>query len=271
MEGFMNWRFSVRNEEKKTVLTLTGLLLPALLAISGAVNAANPPDTAYAVGARHDDRLGYILTDSAGRTLYTFSKDTPLKSHCTASCETFWSPLLSTGGLATASPGMSGELEVTQRSDATLQLSYNGKPLYRSNLDREPGDTRGNGMDGQWFAANVEPTVQMRQDANGTTYLAGPDGMTLYRFKKDQEGTGTCTQNCAGNWPPLVIASRPLAPAGLGGTLGTIKRAPPDNRLQVTYEGQPLYYWHRDRQPGDTTGDGIGDIWSIVKPVVARE
>jgi predicted lipoprotein with Yx(FWY)xxD motif len=271
MEGFTNWRFSVLNEGKKTMLTLTGLLLPALLAVFGAANAANSPGTASAIGARHDERLGYILVDSAGRTLYTFSKDTAFESNCTESCETYWSPLLLTGGLATASPDMSGKLGFTQRSNTTMQLSYNGKPLYLSTLDLEPGDTRANGLNRQWFVANVEPTVQMRQDANGTTYLAGPDGMTLYRFKKDHAGTGTCMEGCAGNWPPLVIASQPVAPAGLGGALGIIKRAPPDNRLQVTYEGQPLYYWHRDRQPGDTTGDGIGDIWSVVRPVETLE
>jgi predicted lipoprotein with Yx(FWY)xxD motif len=34
----------------------------------------------------------------------------------------------------------------------------------------------------------------------------------------------------------------------------------------VVYNGQPLYYWSRDKVPGDVTGDGIGGIWSVARP-----
>ena len=31
------------------------------------------------------------------------------------------------------------------------------------------------------------------------------------------------------------------------------------------YQGQPLYYWIKDKKPGDTTGDGVGSVWHVVK------
>ena len=36
--------------------------------------------------------------------------------------------------------------------------------------------------------------------------------------------------------------------------------------MQVTYNGHPLYYFSGDQAPGDTNGQGIGDIWFVVSP-----
>jgi len=36
--------------------------------------------------------------------------------------------------------------------------------------------------------------------------------------------------------------------------------------MQVTYNGIPLYYYSKDTKPGDTTGEGVGGIWHVVKP-----
>jgi predicted lipoprotein with Yx(FWY)xxD motif len=29
----------------------------------------------------------------------------------------------------------------------------------------------------------------------------------------------------------------------------------------VAYDGWPLYFWVKDTKPGDTTGDGVGEVW----------
>lgn len=110
-------------------------------------------------------------------------------------------------------------------------------------------------------------SVQVLLDENGKTYLAGPEGMTLYTLKKDKHGTSKCIRGCAKNWPPLVAEKLLVAPPGLVGELGSMKRRKPDHRIQATYQGQPLYYWFRDQAPGDITGDGIGDIWSVARPL----
>src|SRR5581483_2981787 len=39
-----------------------------------------------------------------------------------------------------------------------------------------------------------------------------------------------------------------------------------DGSKQVTYNGMPLYYWQGDKAPGDTTGQGVGNVWWVVAP-----
>ncbi len=45
---------------------------------------------------------------------------------------------------------------------------------------------------------------------------------------------------------------------------GTIKRA--DGKKQTTFKGMPLYYFIKDKKPGDTMGQGVKDAWSVAKP-----
>jgi len=56
--------------------------------------------------------------------------------------------------------------------------------------------------------------------------------------------------------PPGHRSGQPTAGAGVTGQLGTLTRA--DGTTQVTYNGMPLYYWFKDAQPGDTTGQNVG-------------
>jgi predicted lipoprotein with Yx(FWY)xxD motif len=40
----------------------------------------------------------------------------------------------------------------------------------------------------------------------------------------------------------------------------------PDGSKIVTYNKMPLYYWVKDTKPGDTTGQGVGNVWYVVSP-----
>jgi predicted lipoprotein with Yx(FWY)xxD motif len=51
------------------------------------------------------------------------------------------------------------------------------------------------------------------------------------------------------------------------GQLGVTARA--DGSQQVTYNGAPLYYFLKDKNPGDTTGQGVGSVWFVVPPAAA--
>ena len=97
-------------------------------------------------------------------------------------------------------------------------------------------------------------------------FLTGKDGMTLYIFKKDTPGKSVCNGDCAANWPPLIVSAgkAPKAEDGVTGALATIKRD--DGSDQVTYNGAPLYYFAADKAAGDTTGQGVGDVWFIAAP-----
>ena len=86
--------------------------------------------------------------------------------------------------------------------------------------------------------------------------LTGANGLTLYSHAGDTATTSTCTGSCLAAWPPLTVATAHQAAAapGVNGQLATFGR--PEGGIQVTYDGQPLYYWQGDTKPGDVTGQG---------------
>jgi predicted lipoprotein with Yx(FWY)xxD motif/uncharacterized cupredoxin-like copper-binding protein len=116
--------------------------------------------------------------------------------------------------------------------------------------------------------ATPEPppiTVFVRQDPALGPILTDPNGMTLYLFTNDTvPGESTCYDECATNWP-IFTADEPLGlPGNVEGELTTITRT--DGTTQVAYNGIPLYYFARDTQPGETNGQGRGDVWYVVHP-----
>ncbi|MBT2916758.1 hypothetical protein AA407_20900, partial [Vibrio anguillarum] len=38
-----------------------------------------------------------------------------------------------------------------------------------------------------------------------------------------------------------------------------------DGQYQWTYQGKPLYRWFKDKQPGDKSGDGVQNVWHLIK------
>jgi predicted lipoprotein with Yx(FWY)xxD motif len=106
-----------------------------------------------------------------------------------------------------------------------------------------------------------EVSISVRESKGMGAVLVGPDEMTLYVFDRDIDGVSTCYDECAQLWPPLLAAegAELIASADVSGVLGTSMRA--DGTLQVTYNGQPLYYYAGDQEPGDATGHGIDFEW----------
>jgi predicted lipoprotein with Yx(FWY)xxD motif len=89
--------------------------------------------------------------------------------------------------------------------------------------------------------------------------------MTLYLYTKDTPNTSACYGGCATAWPPLLTSGTPTAGAGVTASLlGVTKRT--DGTTQVTYNGWPLYYWAKDKAPGDTTGENVQNVWFVVTP-----
>jgi predicted lipoprotein with Yx(FWY)xxD motif len=84
--------------------------------------------------------------------------------------------------------------------------------------------------------------------------------MTLYMFKPDTQDTSACTEGCAQAWPPLTADGTPSGGDGVDpALLGTAPRE--DGSTQVTYNGHRLYTYSGDKAAGDTTGNGVGDMW----------
>jgi predicted lipoprotein with Yx(FWY)xxD motif len=103
-------------------------------------------------------RLGQILVDSNGRTLYLFVADSGATSNCnSAACVQYWPPVL-TAGAPTAGAGANAALlGTTQRKDGRTQVTYGGHPLYYFITDKKPGDVTGQGIDGfggPWYVVS---------------------------------------------------------------------------------------------------------------------
>jgi predicted lipoprotein with Yx(FWY)xxD motif len=95
--------------------------------------------------------------------------------------------------------------------------------------------------------------------------------MTVYLFVADKSTASTCYTTCAQYWPPVLTSGAPVAGTGAQASLlGTTKRT--DGKIEVTYAGHPLYYFVSDKQPGQTTGqgvDGFGGLWWVLSPAGA--
>jgi predicted lipoprotein with Yx(FWY)xxD motif len=90
---------------------------------------------------------GSALVNGDGMALYAFSLDTGGTSACTGDCAAEWVPLASQGTPA-AGEGVDATLLGTiTRDDGTMQVTYNGHPLYTFVDDSAPGDANGQGMD----------------------------------------------------------------------------------------------------------------------------
>jgi predicted lipoprotein with Yx(FWY)xxD motif len=108
-------------------------------------------------------------------------------------------------------------------------------------------------------------TVEAAETDAGTS-LVDADGMTLYIFTNDTDGTSTCYDDCATAWPPFTVEGETTLEGGDGvdGELATTERD--DGTQQVTYDGMPLYTFASDTAAGDATGEGVGGVWFIAAP-----
>jgi predicted lipoprotein with Yx(FWY)xxD motif len=104
-------------------------------------------------------KLGMILVDGGGRTLYLFAKDQPNQSACDGACVAAW-PVDQSSATPKAGGGVKASLLGTiSRGDGTTQVTYNGHPLYYYSGDSGAGQQNGQGVDAfgaGWFV--VSPT-----------------------------------------------------------------------------------------------------------------
>ena len=92
------------------------------------------------------NKLGQILVDGRGFSLYLFEADTTTKSTCSSDCAANWPPLLTNGTPMASGAAAQAMLGTTARSDGTNQVTYNGHPLYFFVSDTQAGDTHGQGL-----------------------------------------------------------------------------------------------------------------------------
>jgi predicted lipoprotein with Yx(FWY)xxD motif/plastocyanin len=231
-----------------------------------------------------DSKLGKILVDDKGMTLYMFKKDANGESACYDACATNWPPLLSKEKPQVGAGADGSLLGTVARKDGNMQVTYNKMPLYYFAKDKAPGDTNGQEVGDVWYV--VGPDGKVIEAAEGEKapsetkvlgakimvaetslgkVLVGDDGRTLYMFEKDKNGESACYDACAKNWPPLVTKDKAEAGDDVEmSMIGTTTRK--DGSMQVTYNKMPLYYFIKDKAAGDVNGQGVGDVWYVVTP-----
>jgi predicted lipoprotein with Yx(FWY)xxD motif len=139
----------------KRVLPVALATVAALIS-TGLANSSTRSGAATVAIAK--TRLGMILVDAKGRTLYDFVHDRGAKSTCYGACAALWPPLITKG---TPHPGhgvRASLLGTTRRSDGKLEVTYNHHPLYYYVDDGKPGQTTGQGLNqfgAPWWVLNA--------------------------------------------------------------------------------------------------------------------
>ncbi len=96
-----------------------------------------------------ETKLGTVLADSNGMTLYWFDRDdSGTQSTCDGKCAEKWIPLKAADG---SKP--QGDFTVMVRNDKSKMWAYRNRPLYFSHEDKAPGDVNGFDPANLWHIA----------------------------------------------------------------------------------------------------------------------
>ncbi|MEV4946806.1 SCO0930 family lipoprotein [Streptomyces sp. NPDC053755] len=106
---------------------------------------------------REDPKLGDIVVDSRGMTVYRFKKDSawPMKTACVGPCLKKWPVVAPADKNETKGITLKGFVTFN-RPDGIKQQTIDCWPLYTFAGDEEPGDTNGQGVGGTWYAVSPE-------------------------------------------------------------------------------------------------------------------
>jgi len=142
--------------QSKPVLTSAVAAIALLAAGCGGSpsTAGSSPGAAATIATASDAKLGQILVDGKGMTLYLFVADTGSKSTCYTSCAQVWPPVLTNGAPQAGTGAQASLLGTTTRTDGKIQVTYSGHPLYYFAGDKKAGDATGQGIDnfgGLWW------------------------------------------------------------------------------------------------------------------------
>ena len=95
--------------------------------------------------AQDAKKMGGMMVNKDGMTLYTFDKDAGGKSACNGPCAANWPPMM-----AAADAKAAGDWTVVARDDSAKQWAYKGKPVYTWSKDAKPGDMTGDNFNNAW-------------------------------------------------------------------------------------------------------------------------
>jgi predicted lipoprotein with Yx(FWY)xxD motif len=124
-------------------------------------------------------KMGAIVTDAKGWTLYRFDTDTakPPATNCAGKCAQIWPPALTNGNpqLSGVDPTLVGTV---RRADGSLQLTLHGWPLYRYIGDPKKGAWKGQGVGGTWWVSAPNGTKNLTCVPKVTPKAVAPPATT---------------------------------------------------------------------------------------------
>lgn len=127
-------------------------------ATSSAATPTATPAATLAINTASVSGVGTVLVDASGHTLYRFTPDAAGQTACTGQCASNWPPaVLPAGEQVAPAASLTGKFATMQRPDGSMQVTYNGWPLYAFAGDSAAGTANGQGKLGKWFA--VTPDV----------------------------------------------------------------------------------------------------------------
>lgn len=243
----------------------------------------NHPGKVADIRLATNEKLGKILTDNQGRTLYSFALDVSGQPACNGDCIVKW-PVFYKGNPSLDEGLNATDFGVITRADGTKQSTYKGWPLYYFQNDTKVGDVNGEGVGGTWFTAKPDYSVLV-----GKTQLVGKDsvkytskyvpgeeqvlfitddyGRTLYQFTKDSFNINKYTLPDFSNdpiWPIYQEGTLQGVPTIL--TKGDFAVIEVLGKKQLTYRGWPLYFFGGDESKrGNTKGVSVPKpgVWPV--------
>jgi predicted lipoprotein with Yx(FWY)xxD motif len=165
-------RAAARDSASHSVVLLTLAALVGLVGFFVAGSVARSATQANKTVSLSKTKIGEVLVNSKGHTLYMFTKDKNGKSSCSGSCAKFWPPYLQ-HGKATAGFGVKASLlGMTRRSNGSMQVTYKKHPLYGFTLDKRAGQTAGENyvaFGGKWYAVSAKGAAVVKAPTPSTT------------------------------------------------------------------------------------------------------
>lgn len=230
--------------------------------------------------------LGRLLTTITGFSVYMWDRDGANKSNCDDACQQTFTPVLAHA----SAPRARGDWGVIERSPGVFQWTYRKKPLYTLVGEEQRASFHGSDIPG-WRNVFTQPAPAFPkgftiQDAPGGQVLANADGRTVYIYtclddSLDQMGcehpihSQTYRLAICGNFDKArCLEQFPYVTARAGersaSRIWAIKYINTDSGRYVdegtpgalriwTYRDRPIYYFFRDKIPGDTYGDSWGE------------
>jgi predicted lipoprotein with Yx(FWY)xxD motif len=133
-------------KSKENTMKATGLILiVATLSLAGLTSALAASGSRPATVSTAKTRLGKVIVNGSGRTLYLFEKDKRGMSACSGACASYWPPLITHGKAKALGGARKSLLGTIKRANGARQVTYAGHPLYTYILDTKRGQTKGEG------------------------------------------------------------------------------------------------------------------------------